>query len=34
MTSLEENVLSMNRQVDHSSQRLERIARRLDLVEV
>jgi len=34
MTSMEENFLSMTRQRDHSGQRLERIERRLDLVEV
>jgi len=34
MSSIEENFLSMTRQMDHSGQRLERIERGLDLVEV
>lgn len=34
MTSMEENFLLMTGQMDHSGQRLERIERRPDLVEV
>lgn len=33
MTSMEDNFLSMTRQMDYFGQRLERIKRRLDLVE-
>jgi len=34
MSSIEQNFVSMRRQIDPFSQRLERIGRRLDLVEV
>jgi hypothetical protein len=34
MTSLEENTAAMNRRLDHMDQRIERIEKRLGLVEV